>query len=65
MTLESDAKFEEKLTCGFENNMRTLQIFTRALEGLRIRILMGLFCPKLKIYEPKTYRRVMCHDHEE
>ena len=24
MTLESDAKFEEKLTCGFENNMRNL-----------------------------------------
>ena len=22
MTLESDAKFEEKLTCGLENNMR-------------------------------------------
>ena len=24
MTLESDAKFEEKLTCGLENNMRNL-----------------------------------------
>ena len=27
MTLKSDAKFEEKLTCGFENGMRNLQIF--------------------------------------
>ena len=27
MTLESDAKFEEKLTCGLENNMKNLANF--------------------------------------
>ena len=27
MTLESDAKFEEKLTCGLENKMRNLAHF--------------------------------------
>ena len=27
MTLESVAKFEEKLTCGLENNMRNLAHF--------------------------------------
>ena len=27
MTLESDAKFEEKLTCGLENSMRNLASF--------------------------------------
>ena len=27
MALESDAKFEEKLTCGLENNMRNLAHF--------------------------------------
>ena len=27
MTLKSDAKFEEKLTCGLENNMRNLANF--------------------------------------
>ena len=27
MTLKSDAKFEEKLTCGFENYMRNLANF--------------------------------------
>ena len=27
MTLESDAKFEEKMTCGLENNMRNLANF--------------------------------------
>ena len=26
---------------------------------------MGLFCPKLKIYELKIYRGVMSHDNEE
>ena len=26
MTLKSDAKFEENLTCGLENNMRNLTI---------------------------------------
>ena len=28
MTLKTDAIFEEKLTCGLENDMRNLQIFT-------------------------------------
>ena len=27
VTLESDAKFEEQLTCGLENNMRNLAKF--------------------------------------
>ena len=27
MTIECDAKFEEKLTCGFENDMRNLASF--------------------------------------
>ena len=27
MTLKSDAKFEEKLTCGLENDMRNLVSF--------------------------------------
>ena len=27
MTLESDAKFEKKLTCGLENDMRNLANF--------------------------------------
>ena len=32
MTMKSNAKFKEKLTCGLENNMRIWQIFTRVLE---------------------------------
>ena len=41
------------------------EIFTRALESLKIGTLMGFFCPKLKMYELKIYRGVMCHDNEE
>ena len=43
MTLKSDVKFEEKLTCGLENGMRNKAIFTRALESLKIGTLMGSF----------------------
>ena len=34
------------------------QIFTRALESVKIGTLMGFFCPKYKMYELKIYRGV-------
>ena len=46
MTLWSYANFEEKLTSGFKKDMRIRQIFTRALESVKIATLMGSFCPK-------------------
>ena len=49
----------QKLTWGI------WQIFTRALESLQIGTLMASFCLKLKMYELKIYRGVMCHDNEE
>ena len=49
----------KKLTLGM------WQIFTRALESLQIGALMASFCLKLKMYEAKIYRGVMCHDNEE
>ena len=33
MTLKSDAKFEEKLTCGLENDMRNLENFHQSTEN--------------------------------
>ena len=30
MTLKSDAKFEKKLTCGLENDMKNLAIFNQS-----------------------------------
>ena len=65
MKLKSDAKSEEKLTCGLENDMRIWQIFTGALESVKIWTLMGFFCPKYQIHELKIYRGVMCYDNEE
>ena len=32
MTLKSDAKFEEKLTCGLENDMRNLANFHQSIQ---------------------------------
>ena len=32
MTLECDAKFEEKLTCGLKNDMRNLSIFHQSTQ---------------------------------
>ena len=40
------------------------QFFTRAL-SLKTETLMTSFCVKLKVYELKIYRGVMCHDNEE
>ena len=41
------------------------QIFTGALESLKIETLMRSFCPKLKMYELKIYSGVICHYNEE
>ena len=52
MALKSRAKFEGKLTCGIENDMRNLaKIFIRTLENIKIGIFMGSFCPKYKMHE--------------
>ena len=45
MTLKSGAKFEEKLTCGFENDMINIRLIL-ALESLKIGTLMESFNPK-------------------
>ena len=40
------------------------EIYTRALESLKIGTLMGSFCPKLKMHELKIYCEVMRHADE-
>ena len=59
MTLKSDTKFEGKVTSGLKKDMRIWQIFTRALESVKIGTLIRSFCPKQKMYEPKIYSGVM------
>ena len=60
MTLRSYASFEEKPTSGLKKDMKIWQIFTRALESVKIGTLMGFFCPKQKRYDLEIYRGVMC-----
>ena len=65
MVLKTDTKFERKLTCASKMTWAIWQFFTRVLESFKIRTLMASFCLKLKMYELKIYRGVMCHDNEE
>ena len=53
------------MTCGLENDIRNMANFTRALESLKIGILMRSFNTKLKKHELKIHKRVVCHDNEE
>ena len=48
MKLESDAKFQEKMTRGLENNMRNLENFYHSTWklGLKIGTFMGYFYSK-------------------
>ena len=63
-TLETDPEFDIKLVV-WKITWGIWQIFIRALGGLKIGTLMGFFCSKLKIYELKIYRGVLCHENEE
>ena len=65
MILESDAKFEKNLIFGLGNNIKSLANFYQSTCNLKMGTLMGFFCPKLKIFELKIYRGVMCHENEE
>ena len=66
MTLESDAKFEEKVTCGLENDMRSLANFYQSMfDSLKIGTFIGSYFPKQKMYELKIYWGVVYYDNEE
>ena len=55
MTLESDAKFGEKLTCGLENNMRNLANFHQSTRNWdsKLGLLWGTFIPSRKFMSLK------------
>ena len=63
--MKSDAKLDRALTRGRENNMIISQIFSRALQSLKLATFMGSFYPKYKINELKIYRGVTYHGNEE
>ena len=64
MTLESDAKFEEKLTCGLENN-KNLVSFHQCTWKSQNWDFYEVLLSKVEMYELKIYRGVMCYDNEE
>ena len=51
MTLKSDAKFNEKLTCGFKFDMRNLVNFHPTTQKSENFTSMGYFCPKYMRFE--------------
>ena len=48
MTLQSDAKFEEKLTCGLENDMRNLVDFHKSTQKSQNWNSDGIFLSKVE-----------------
>ena len=54
MTLECDAKFEEKLTCGLENDMRNLANFHQSTQSAQNWAFIGSFYTKQKMNELKN-----------
>ena len=65
MTLQSDAKFKEKLTCGFKYDMRNLVVFHPTIQKFENLFSMGFFCPKYIRFELKNYGGVIVHDTEQ
>ena len=59
MTLKSDAKFKDKLTCGFKYDIRNLVNFHPTTQKSKS------FCPRYMRFELKKYRGVIFHDTEQ
>ena len=62
MTLKSEAKFEEKLTLGFKNDMRNLLNFNVSSGKSENLHFDGLVLSKVYYVWAKNYRRVMSHN---
>ena len=65
MTLESDAKFKETLTCGFKYDMRNLVNLHPTTQKSENFFSMGSFCPKYARFELQKYRGIIFHDTEQ
>ena len=63
VALNTNTKFEQKMTYAFKNDMRNLVNFQQSkFESLEIGTLMGSFYSK---YELKICKGIMCHSNEE
>ena len=59
MMLESDAKSEEKVTCGLKNDMKNLENFHQSTQVSKLGLLLGLFIQSRKCTSLK-FTRVLC-----
>ena len=65
MTLKSDAKFKEKVTCDFKYDMRNWANFHPTTQKSENFTSMGYFCRKYMRFELKKHRGVIFHDTEQ
>ena len=65
MTLKSDARFKEKLTCGFKYDINDLVNFHPTTLKSTNFTSMGYFCPKYMRFGLKKYRGVIIHHTEQ
>ena len=65
MTLKSDVKFKEKLTCGFKYDIRNFVNFHPATQKPENFTLTGSFCPKYVRFGLEIYRVVIFHGSEQ
>ena len=65
MTMKSDAKFKEKLTCGFKYDMGNLVNFHPTTQKSENFTPMGYFCPNYARFELKKHRGVISHGTEQ
>ena len=54
MKLKTDAKFKEKMTCGFKYDMWNLVAFNATTQKSKNFTSMGYFCPKYIRFELKN-----------
>ena len=65
MAMKSDAKFIEKLTCGFKYGVKNFVSFHPTTQESENLTLMRPFRPKFIRFELKKYRGVILHDTEQ
>ena len=66
ITLKSDAKLKENLTCSFKYDMRNFVKFHQTTKKSKYFSLMGYFCPKFEQrFDLTKYRGVIFHDTEQ
>ena len=58
MTLKSDVKFQEKMTCGFKYEMKNLMNLTQPLNTLKTSLRWALFVKVYKVLA-KKYKGVI------